>query len=857
MKIYNFDTQEDVTSDIIGGKALSLVQMTRMGLNVPFGFAISSDLWKLYQQNNGLTEDIKQNILMSLNEIEKRTGQTFGDATNPLIVSARSGAKFSMPGMMETILDIGITPENLPALISKLGKQAALSSYQQFLRMFGHSVLEIDHKHFSEIELQLVGSDSEENLLQKKVELFTKVINDHHGVSLNNPHEILFLCIQAVLDSFSSQGAIEYRNMAGIPHDIGTAVIVQRMVFGNLSEKSGSAVVFSRNFETGAKELTGHYLPCSQGENVVRGYSKPFLVSDLPTDFQNQLFGYIAKIEKELKAVVDVEVTWEDINDPTRVYILQSRVAKVPPVSYFAIQEKLVEENIKTIDEVVAEIDSNTIYNAFVEKLELTDDIKLLTNGSPLNTGVGTGVAVFGVSQAKSKLKNGESVILVCDHFDPNDLELLTDSNKLKALITTEGGPSSHMGLVLNVLNIPGVMGINSVEKIVAGEQITVDSFSGNVYSGHGKIIKSQLNNFAVTVKEKWESVFGVQNSWSDFINEENKDTVYQQFHQNLALSKTYTSKKAGQTMFISSCFGDNISIPADIIPSDNIDQILESIAKAKSKNKGVWLRSAYTPDLLQAPYTSADITDADQNELAEWFKNPATSDIYSKFGNYSAWKEIQNEGQSYKLVYALVLSDEKGKLDKELASEHFVCSLRCERGRPTKIVIDIFDGSPHTRVLGQKLPSEIMSIVILANKSIPTRIGQVYFRFGKNLFSDLKASMGDSKLNKKLTNIGTSDLSEDDFIIGFNKLLENGQLTTDEISAHIDARKLGIIKYVSDTIISNWWKNYDLPTRMWALNKITGASVLEVQGRFSDNKNWMLIYGTKGEEENLIANKI
>jgi pyruvate,orthophosphate dikinase len=220
MKNYYFDTQEDVTSDIIGGKALSLVQMTRMGLNVPFGFAISSDLWKLYQENNGLTKDVKKNILLSLNEIEKRTGQTFGDITNPLIVSARSGAKFSMPGMMETILDIGITPENLPSLISKLGKQAALSSYQQFLRMFGHSVLEIDHKHFSEIELQLVGSDSEENLLQKKVELFTKVINDHHGVSLNNPQEILFLCIQAVLDSFSSQGAIEYRNMAGIPHDI-------------------------------------------------------------------------------------------------------------------------------------------------------------------------------------------------------------------------------------------------------------------------------------------------------------------------------------------------------------------------------------------------------------------------------------------------------------------------------------------------------------------------------------------------------------------------------------------------------------------------------------------------------------
>ncbi len=832
MKIYFFDTAEEVGSDEIGGKALSLIQMTRMGLNVPFGFVMSADLWKSYQENKGLTDDIKKSILQSVAEIEKRTGQTFGDINNPLVVSARSGAKFSMPGMMETILDIGITPENLPAIIAKFGKKAALSSYQQFLRMFGHSVLKIDHKLFAEIEQQIVDDETEENLLQKKVDLFTKVINDHHEINLSNPQEILFLCIQAVLDSFNSQGAVEYRNMAGIPHDIGTAVIVQRMIFGNLSEKSGSAVVFSRNFETGAKELTGHFLPCSQGENVVRGYSKPLLINELPINFQQQIFGYIEKIEKNLKAVVDVEVTWEDIDDPKKVYILQSRVAKVPPVSYFAIQENLVKERVKIIDEVVEEIDSNTIYNAFVEKLELDNNSVVIANGSALNTGVGVGKAIFGVAEAKNRLKNGEEIILVCDHFDPNDLELLTDTNKLKALVTTEGGPSSHMGLVLNVLNIPGVMGVTSVDKIATDEMITVDSFSGKIYQGRGKIIKSELNQFAIMVKEQWEEKFGVQNSWSDFINEKNKDVVFGEFNQNLEISSKYLSKKAGQTLFISKCFGDKISIPAEIIPAENIDEILASITRAKANNKGVWLRSAYSPDLLAAPYTSADIANVDQKELENWFKNPETVDIFSKFGNYSAWKEIQNEGQSYKLVYALVLEDEKGKLDKDLAIEHFVCSLRCERGRPTKIVIDIFDGSPHTRVLGQKLPTDIMSIVVLANKNIPTRIGQVYYRFGKNLFTDSPSN---------------------EFVDEFNKLIENGQLKNDELAKHIDARKIGIIKYVSETIVGDWWKNYDLPTRMWALNKITGASVLEVQGRYSPTKNWMLIYGTKGEEENLI----
>lgn len=769
--------------------------------------------------------------------------------------------------MMETILDIGITPDNLGKLISKIGLKPALSSYQQFLRMFGHSVLKIDHKHFAEIEQKIDDKTTEEEQFQNKVDTFTQIINSNHTIDLNNPHEILFLCIQAVLDSFCSQGAIEYRNMAGIPHDIGTAAIIQQMVFGNLNENSGSAVVFSRNFETGNKELIGHYLPCSQGENVVRGYSKPLSVTELPQEFKNFLYSKVEKIEQNLKGVADVEITWEDINDPNKVFILQSRIAKVPPVSYFAIQEKLVTENIKSIDDVISEIDSNTIYSAFVEKLKLTDENKFVTTGSPLNTGVGVGEAVFSIGEAKTKLKNSENVVLICDHFDPNDLELLTDNNKLKALITTEGGPSSHMGLVLNVLNIPGVMGvpnmtisedktIASVGEIVitTGEQITVDSFSGNIYLGKGEVVKSNLNDFAVNIKSEWEKKFGVQNSWSDFINKNNKDDIYQQFQDNLASSKVFPSKKAGQTSFINKCFGKDISIFSEIIPFNDVNGILNAIEKAKLNNKGVWLRSAYTPDLLQSPYTSSDITQFSREELETWFKDSNATDTFSKFGNYHAWRQIQTEGQNYNLAYALVPFDEKGKLDKDLAPEHFVCSLRSERGRPTKIIIDIFDGSPHTRVLGQKLPSEIMSIVVLANRNIPTRVGQVYYRFGKNLFSNLEASQKDEKLQKLLAKIGTTPQSEEDFIIGFNKLLENGQLNTDELTKHINHRNLGIIKYVSETIVGDWWKNYNLPTRMWALNKITGASVLEVQGRFSETNKWMLIYGTKGEEENLLV---
>lgn len=871
MNIYFFDTTESPSLDVVGGKGMSLIKMTKLDLNVPYGFIISTHVWKEFKKKSELSPDIKEEIFQALKQVEERIGYKYGDTTNPLIVSVRSGAKFSMPGMMETILDVGITPSTFKALVKRLGLHATLSSYQQFLRMFGHTVLKIDHKLFEEIEKGISETLTEEEKLQKLVDLFTDVIKKNRTVNLDDAHEVLSLCVEAVLNSFDNPGAVEYRNVAGIPHDVGTAVIIQQMVFGNLSNKSGSAVVFSRDFETGKKILTGHYLECSQGENVVRGYSSPKTVDQMPQALKERLEIDMEKIENDFKDIVDVEFTWEDFEDTNRIFVLQSRVAKVPSSNYLVIQSELVKDGIKNEEQVLSSINADTVYSAFSNKLVLNDSNKYLCSGSPLHTGVGVGEVALSVKDAKDRLKNGESVVLVCTHFDPNDLELLTGENKLQALVTTEGGPSSHMGLVLNVLNIPGVMGIVGSEILTEKkelkigdviikdkEAITVDSQEGKIYRGKGNIVAKTVNDFVKRLCEKWEAKYGFQNAWADFADESKMEIVQKQFEQNLHNSKNYLSKKAQQTYVVNTCFDPNISIYTDIIETEKTNEIIEVIQKLRQEGKGVWLRSAYDPDLLQSPYAGNDMTEATDEQLKSWFNDSKAEDIFSKFGNYNTWKSQEVEGQKYSMVYALVPHDEKGKLDKSLMDQHFACSLRCERGKPTKIIIDIFDGSPHTRVLGQKSQNEIMSIVIVANKTIPSKIGSYHFKFGLNMFKPeiLNKYQDQKDLMLKMEKIGHSCRSSEDFVNGINKLIENSQIKSFELSKLIDERKLGIIKYVSEKLLGEWWKSYGLSTRMWALNKLTGANVLEVQGRYSDDNKWMLIYGTKGEEERSIMSK-
>lgn len=886
MQTYPFDTTHPVSADQLGGKGKALLDMTKWGLPVPMGFVIPTDFWHQYMRDGYISEENKKIIFDSLTDLGKKVGLIFGDPINPLTVSARSAAKFSMPAMMDTILNIGLNDQTLAGVESQIGKHGAYSAYPQFLRMFGHSVLRIPSTVFDKIEYRLEKKYKDFEYLEQLTKAFKEEINKSHKFDFNNLDDVLIKSIEAVFRSFNNPGAIEYRNVAGIDPNIGTAVVVQLMVYGCISAKSGSAVLFTRDPETGEQKLNGHFLSDAQGESVVRGISHPLPVAQLPSGLYAFLQEKANFIESKIQNDADIEVTWQEIEpNATKqeveksngVYVLQSRVHRLPPKVYFKVQKGLVEDHIKTENEVVEnELTTGIIYGASAKEAILSNDNHVLCKGSKLHTGIGIGKVTFDVEEAKKRINNGEKVVLICSHFDPNDLELLTTNRKLITLVTTEGGPSSHMGIVVGVLRIPTVMGILDAEidhekdtmtvksagkeiTIKANDTVSVDSFTGLIYAGVVEIAKSEQDEFTKKIISEWESKFGKGNIWADFANRETLDALEVEFAKVLFDSSKYKSKKAGQTHIINEFFNPEISICTDIIDSENIDEIVNAIEKVKNAGKGIWMRSCYSPDLLEAPYASVDFSKLSIEEIKDWLINPKNEAGYSRYGNYQAWKKIENDRGSYDLAYALIPHDPDGKLDKSVFADHFVCSLRCENGEASKIVVEISDGSPHMRTLGTKKQPDLMHLNIVSNSALPSKIGRYYYSFGHNLFNQdiLENYETQSNLIEKLSEIGIKPKNAEEFVAGFNKLIENGQITDDELGIFMNPRVLSVIKYTAKTIIKDWWKKYDVASRMSVLNKVTGASVLEIQGRLSDNSKWMRIYGAKGQEENEIYGKL
>ncbi len=855
---YFFDEKQLPDVDLVGGKGLSLIRMTKLGLHVPYGFIISPRVWKEYTQKKTLSEELKAEIMKRVEEINKKTGLIYGDKKNPLILSARSGSKFSMPGMMESVLDIGITDETINGLSERIGKTAALSSYQQFLYMFGSIVLKIDKKQFDDARRTAPQGGDTISTHEFLIGEYKKIIRAQTSVNLTDVKELLLLSISAVFDSFDNPGAIEYRNITGIPHTIGTAVIIQQMVFGNSNNNAGSAVVFSRDPKTGQRMLTGHYLECVQGEEVVKGLQIPKPVESLPPFLKKTLENAVFLLEKELRNVVDVEVTWENNEDPKKIYILQSRPLKIPPHAYFTVQEGLLKDGIRRYEEILNEVSANIIFNSHSDTFTPPIEKNILYRGSPLHTGYGMGKAVLDVQSAKEALKKGENVVLICTHFDPNDLELLTSTPRLQALVATEGGPSSHMGLILSAFNIPGIIGVNERKgEIKQGDFISVDSEKGRVYSGTGVIIPQKKTAFVDSIATSWIQKYGMDNAWSDFIHPKKMEKIEDEVNFRIEESKQLSSKKARQTYLINTTFDKNILIYTDIIPSNDTKAIMESIAQVKKEGRNVWMRSCYNPDLLTAPYTSVDLTSVPEKDLGDWLNDPKSTLSYSKFGNYAAWKTITNN-RVYEMAYALIQHDEKDKLNNAVIADHFVASMRCERGKSTRVIVNISDSDHHLRVLGEKKEENIMSIVIVGNKALSTKIGHVYYVFGKNMFNQEKLVRytTQSELLMKMEKMGYTPSNEQEFVRGVNKLIENNQLGKRELSELIQKRKWDLIQFVSQTIIYEWWNKYDIATRMWALNKLTGASILEIQGRLSEKHTWIKIYGTKGEEERSLSLK-
>lgn len=351
--VYLFE-ESNMGRDLLGGKGAGLAEMTRIGLPIPPGFIITTEAWKDYcEGGNQFPEGMWEQTLMALKAVENRTGKYFGNADNPLLVSVRSGATLSMPGMMDTILNVGMDRRILKGLISLTNNKCfAYDTYRYFIQTFGHDVLDISEKTFSQIQYHIkakhnIQYDQELNTesLLEVIGEYEALLNQEGSILFSDPYEQLRLAIDAVFKSWFSERAMSYRHRNHIPDNLGTACIIQVMVFGNMGLDSGSGVIFTRDTKTGAKVLSGEYLTKAQGQDIVGGTQNPKKIDQMQEEFPsiyNQLLEIAGKLERHYRDVQDVEFTFECGN----LWILQTRSAKPNVNSVGKIAIDMLEEGL-------------------------------------------------------------------------------------------------------------------------------------------------------------------------------------------------------------------------------------------------------------------------------------------------------------------------------------------------------------------------------------------------------------------------------------------------------------------------------------------------------------------------------
>ena len=502
--VYKLSEGDASMRDLLGGKGAGVAEMTKLGMPVPEGFTITTQACRSHLSgSNDISQEIHEQVLSSLSDLEKATGKRLGDGVNPLLVSVRSGAQFSMPGMMDTILNLGLNEEVVQALISKTDNPRwAWDSYRRFIQMYSNVVMGLPEDVFEQrlsarkAERQ-VSSDND--LDAEDMEWLARSFLDDYKQQEDrefptDPTIQLFESIKAVFRSWNNPRAVYFRQINGIPDDLGTAVTVQRMVFGNLSQDSGTGVAFSRNPITGEKGLFGEYLMNAQGEDVVAGIRTPEPLSTLSERSPEiyQTFVDIAhKLELHYRDMQDMEFTIEE----GRLYMLQTRNGKRSPQAAFQIASDLVDEGVLTQEDAVSSIDplqvSALLHPRFDPDALQTG--KELGTGLPASPGAATGRVVFSAEDARAWSRRGKQVILVRRDTTPEDI---VGMHHAEGILTSRGGMTSHAAVVARGIGRCCVSGLSSLEftddggcrlanhDIKEGDWISLDGETGKVYAG-------------------------------------------------------------------------------------------------------------------------------------------------------------------------------------------------------------------------------------------------------------------------------------------------------------------------------------------------------------------------------------
>ncbi len=488
--------------NLLGGKGANLHEMTNLGIPVPPGFTISTESCVHYFKTGRYPEGLKQQVEEAVKRLEELTGKKFGSTENPLLVSVRSGARVSMPGMMDTILNLGLNDDAVKGLAKRTGDERfAYDSYRRFIQMFSEIVMGIPHKVFEELldkkkKEKGVNLDYEldADALKELVEEYKTKVRELTGKEFpQNPQEQLWMAIEAVFKSWNNKRAIEYRKLHRIPDDWGTAVNVQTMVFGNMGFDSATGVAFTRDPSTGEKVLYGEYLPNAQGEDVVAGIRTPKPISELEKEMPEaykQLVEIFDRLEKHYRDMMDLEFTIEK----GKVYLLQTRVGKRSARAEVKIAVDMVKEGLITKEEAIMRVDPKRVEQLLHPMVDPKAPKNVIAKGLPASPGAASGKVIFDSEEAAELAEKGERIILVRDETSPEDIKGMARS---KGILTSRGGMTSHAAVVARGIGTPCVVGAEEIEvdygkeefrvgdvTVKKGDVITIDGSTGEVMVG-------------------------------------------------------------------------------------------------------------------------------------------------------------------------------------------------------------------------------------------------------------------------------------------------------------------------------------------------------------------------------------
>lgn len=586
--VYLFHEGHKDMRDLLGGKGANLAEMTKIGLPVPHGLTITTEGCKdYYEAACTLPEDLLIQLWQQLSEVEAQSGKQFGNVKNPLLVSVRSGSVVSMPGMMDTILNLGLNDQTVQGFIAHTGNERfALDCYRRFIQMYSNVVLEIEHYQFDNIlenakDKQGIKDDHELSVksLEQVLVDYKRLVKRQSGSDFpQDPKEQLLLAIQAVFNSWENPRAQVYRQINKIPDHLGTAVNVQSMVFGNMGNDSGTGVAFTRNPSTGERLLYGEYLINAQGEDVVAGIRTPQPITRLETDLPEayeQFIAVAALLEKHYKDMQDIEFTIEN----GKLYMLQTRNGKRTTAAAMRIAVEMVEEGLIDQKTALIRIDPMQLDQLLHPSIDPSAVLNVIAKGLPASPGAASGHVVFDADEAEIMGKEGQAVLLVRNETTPDDIHGIIMA---QGILTCRGGMTSHAAVVARGMGKPCICGCDEAkinydqETITIGELVikkgdllSIDGSTGRIILGEVPLVAAELSGSFQKLLT-WADEVGGMEVRANADNPEDALKAREFGATGIGLCRT-------EHMFMAQ---DRLPIVQEMILAENIEQREEALAK-------------------------------------------------------------------------------------------------------------------------------------------------------------------------------------------------------------------------------------------------------------------------------------